>query len=87
MLAIKKPVYITEITQAITKAIKVVRNPKRFSDFAVQSDFSFAIIDKISVIPNSFFDCFKVPKFSQLCEKINGLFLARRTSSGKDIWK
>ena len=48
MLFIKKPVCIIEIIYAITKAIKVIRNQKKISDFAIQSNFCFAIIDKIS---------------------------------------
>ena len=57
-----------EIMQAITKAIKVVRSQKSFSDLAIRSDFSFAKVDKISVtlIFLFFLDRFRVAKLSEL---------------------
>ena len=78
----KKPIRIIKAMQAITKAIKVLRNQKRFLDFAIRSDFSFSIIDKISVTSIFFCDWFKVAKLLELCEKVNGLFFTRRISSG-----
>ena len=62
--------------------MEVVRSPKSFSDFASRSDFSFAIIDKISAT-SSFFDWIKIAKSSELCEKLNGLIFARLISLGK----
>ena len=58
--------------KAITKAIKVIRNQKSFSDVAIRSEFSFAILDKISVkLIFFFFEWFKVVKLPELCEKVN----------------
>ena len=37
------------LEKAITKAIKVVRNQKRVSHFAIPSDFSFAETNEISL--------------------------------------
>ena len=82
MLAIKKPVCIIKIIEAIEKAIKVITN-KSFSAFDIQSDFSFSIIDKISVMSIFFFYLFKVVILSEFCEKVSRLFLTGCIFLGK----
>ena len=74
MLFIKKPVCIIEIIYAITKAIKVIRNQKKFSDFAIQSNFCFAIIDKISET-SIFFIGLKLLNFQNCMKRLMGCFL------------
>ena len=81
MLAFKKPFCIIEIIYAITNAIKVVRNQKSFSDFAIQSHFSFATIDKVSVMSIFFTIGLKLLNFQNWVNRLMGCF-----SQGEYLW-